>query len=123
MDKNFVMQQKEKLLQLKERLEKELSSFAKKDVNLKDNWKTQFPSFNESETGGAQLEVAQDEVEEYANKLPVEHALEIKLKNVNIALEKIDKGTYGICEKCHKKIPKERLEVSPEARFCLNCEK
>lgn len=123
MNKQFIEQQRKKLLKIKEELEKELSGFATKDKELQHNWKTQFPSFNGTETGGSRLEVAQDEVEEYANKLPVEHALELKLKNVNLALEKIEKGEYGICEKCKKEIPKERLEACPEARFCVECEK
>jgi len=38
-------------------------------------------------------------------------------------LEKIKKGKYGICEKCGKKIPEERLKAFPEARFCMKCEK
>jgi len=123
MEEEFLKKQKAKLLQMKKDLEKELSVFATKDKELQHNWKTQFPSFNGTETGGSRLEVAQDEVEEYANKLPVEHALELKLKNVNLALEKIEKGEYGICEKCKKEIPKERLEVCPEARLCVECEK
>ena len=37
------------------------------------------------------------------------------------ALEKIDAGTYGICETCGSGIPKARLGVVPEARFCVKC--
>jgi len=38
---------------------------------------------------------------------------------VNIALEKLAKGKYGKCEKCGKEIEKERLEIHPAARFCM----
>jgi len=40
-----------------------------------------------------------------------------------LALEKIEKGRYGNCEKCGKEIDEKRLKISPEARFCLNCKK
>jgi len=49
--------------------------------------------------------------------------LELKLKNVDLALEKIKKGKYGICEKCGKEIEEKRLEVYPEARLCQKCKK
>jgi len=40
-----------------------------------------------------------------------------------LALEKIKKGKYGVCESCGKKISQKRLKISPEARLCLKCRK
>jgi RNA polymerase-binding transcription factor DksA len=37
------------------------------------------------------------------------------------ALERIDEGTYGICEGCGGEIPAARLEIVPEARYCVRC--
>jgi len=121
----------EKLLQeLKKRLEKEktqieeqLERFAKKDEKLKGDWDTRFPKWDGSEVGSAALEKAADEVEEYSTLLPIEHSLELRLKNINLALEKIEKSKYGNCEKCGKKIDEKRLKISPEARSCLKCKK
>ncbi len=48
--------------------------------------------------------------------------LEMKLINVNHAIQKIAKDKYGFCEKCGKSIPVARLEILPEARFCVECE-
>jgi RNA polymerase-binding transcription factor DksA len=45
------------------------------------------------------------------------------LRDINLALEKIKKGNYGICEKCGKEIEIDRLEAIPEARFCKNCKR
>jgi DnaK suppressor protein len=101
-------------------IEKELQQFAKKDEKLKGDWDTKFPKFNGS---SASQEEAADEVEEYVTKLPIEHNLEMRLQDINLALEKIKKGTYGRCEKCGEPIPEERLKVYPEARFCLKCNK
>ena len=120
---------KKLLEKLRQELEKErviiegqLKRFAKKDEKLKGNWDTRFPRWN-SEAGGAGLEEAADEVEEYSTLLPIEYNLELKLKNIDLALEKIKKGGYGTCEKCGKKIAERRLKIYPEARFCLKCRK
>ncbi len=37
------------------------------------------------------------------------------------ALERIDDGTFGSCERCNVRIPAERLDALPFARFCLRC--
>ncbi len=123
MNKGFIKNQEEILLDMKNKLETQLESFAKKDENLDHNWKSDFPKLDKSAIGDANLETAQDEVEEYMNRLSIEHALEIKLKNIAHALERIKNGKYGKCEKCNKKIPLDRLKVCPEARLCLDCEK
>ena len=43
------------------------------------------------------------------------------LYHLDMALEKIDNGTYGKCESCGKEIDKKRLEAVPHARFCYEC--
>jgi len=44
------------------------------------------------------------------------------LSDIKDALNRIDNGTYGICKSCGSEIPEERLNVKPEAIFCLTCE-
>ncbi|MHB1392070.1 MAG: TraR/DksA C4-type zinc finger protein [Clostridia bacterium] len=44
------------------------------------------------------------------------------LSEVQVALNKIEEGRYGICEKCHEEISKDRLEVRPYSRLCIDCE-
>jgi len=39
------------------------------------------------------------------------------------ALERIKEGTYGLCEGCRKRIPKDRLRAIPYARLCVRCKK
>ena len=46
-----------------------------------------------------------------------------KLKNINDALYKIQNGTYGICDSCHKQIDEDRLDILPETNLCSNCSK
>jgi DnaK suppressor protein len=43
------------------------------------------------------------------------------LKEIDLALEKIEERTYGICESCDEHIPIERLKVKPFARYCIVC--
>ena len=121
MKKEFIEQQRIRLEENKKALQKELSLFAEKDEKIKGNWKSAFPDFDSSETGEGKLEIAQDEVEEYLNRLPVEHSMEIKLQNIDLALAKIKKGAYGKCDKCGKEISMDRLDACPEAQFCVDC--
>lgn len=122
MDKKFIKKIKEKLEAKKAAIEQELSTFATKDKQLKDDWDTRYPRFDAS-AGSQHMEEEAGEVGEYVDKLPVEHALETRLRDINLALSKIKAGKYGKCEKCKKPIPLQRLEVVPEARLCLKCQK
>lgn len=116
MEQKFIKQQKEKLQEEKKRLESQLSCFAKKSKKAKGDWRTVYPQFD-----GGNLEEEADEVEEYGNLLAVEQSLELELQNVNLALAKIKKGKYGICERCQKPITQARLKVYPQARYCKKC--
>ena len=120
--KKFVQQQKEKLEKEKEAIREQLKSFATEDPKLKGDWDTRFPKRNGG-VGGSAMEDATDQVEEYVTSLPIEHSLEIKLRDVNLVLEKIEKGKYGTCENCKQKINEKRLKVNPSARFCIKCQK
>ncbi len=44
-----------------------------------------------------------------------------QLAEVECALEKLGKGTYGLCDSCGKPIPLARLEAMPQANLCLDC--
>lgn len=120
MEEKLLQNLKQRLEKKKKELEKILESFAQKDKKLSGDWDTKFPQLN-GELGGSSLEREADEVEEYSILLPIEHVLELKLKNINLALKKIKKGKYGICEKCQKPIELKRIKIVPEAKFCKKC--
>jgi DnaK suppressor protein len=44
--------------------------------------------------------------------------IEAELADVQSALERLDDGSYGLCEQCGAQIDEEILESSPAARFC-----
>ena len=50
------------------------------------------------------------------------NALQERMEEVNAALAKVEKGQYGYCARCGKDIPPARLELVPEAEFCVDCE-
>jgi RNA polymerase-binding transcription factor len=43
------------------------------------------------------------------------------LAEVDRALEKVDEGTYGLCDECGQPISSERLEAIPSATLCVTC--
>lgn len=49
--------------------------------------------------------------------------LEEKIKNIDEALLRMNKNSYGICLRCKKSIPVERLKLLPESAYCVDCEK
>jgi RNA polymerase-binding protein DksA len=58
---------------------------------------------------------------EQARELALRQNLERTLRQVEHALRRFEKGTYGICEECGQQIDPERLDVLPYAALCLNC--
>jgi len=44
-----------------------------------------------------------------------------RLAELDLALERIDAGTFGICEACGNQIPLKRLERMPGASLCISC--
>ncbi|HEX4946915.1 MAG TPA: TraR/DksA C4-type zinc finger protein [Blastocatellia bacterium] len=45
-----------------------------------------------------------------------------RLEQINAALQRIDRGDYGICLKCEKEISAKRLEAEPMALTCIECQ-
>lgn len=45
-----------------------------------------------------------------------------RLREIDIALERMAAGSYGTCEDCGTTISPERLEVFPSATTCINCQ-
>lgn len=47
---------------------------------------------------------------------------EWELTEIAHALQRLDDGSYGRCERCAEPIPTERLEVLPMSRLCTQCQ-
>ena len=45
-----------------------------------------------------------------------------ELRQIDEALERIEKGEYGVCDECGGEIPRKRLEVQPYSLHCVDCQ-
>src|SRR5688572_13772017 len=61
------------------------------------------------------------EAVERLNRVGTARELEAMLRDVDRALGKVEDGTYGICDRCGKLIPEERLEARPWSVLCVEC--
>jgi DnaK suppressor protein len=55
------------------------------------------------------------------NRVGAARELEAMLQDVDRALVKIEEGTYGICDRCGRLIPEERIEARPWSVLCVDC--
>ena len=58
---------------------------------------------------------------ELEKRLALTQHIKERLADMEYALEKLGKGTYGLCDFCGKPIPFARLEAIPQANLCLDC--
>jgi DnaK suppressor protein len=78
----------------------------------------------EIERGSLGNHLAEDgtNVQEQERILAVSADLGVLLTLVDGALQRIDEGTYGICQRCGKPINSERLEAFPYVAYCIECQ-
>jgi RNA polymerase-binding transcription factor DksA len=69
------------------------------------------------------LEEESDESEDFANKVAIKDTLKARLNEIDMALNRIKTGGYGICAKCGKEIEKDILDLVPESELCSECKK
>lgn len=105
---------KSRLNEEKTKLESELKTVASKDPNNPTNWDAVLRN------GGAEADdnVAADAIEDYDENLAITNSLEARYADVVGALERIEKGNYGVCQVCSKEIESDRLEANPAAKTC-----
>ena len=106
---------KNNLLQEKDRLERELKGIDHGNLALSQAETSGERSYEDSpaDTGTITFERERD--------LSLELNVQDMLDRVNIALARIEKGTYGTCANCGKNIPAERLKALPYADLCIDC--
>jgi len=61
------------------------------------------------------------ETAELENRMALEKRIIDQLAGIDNALDKFEKGSYGICESCGKSIDPARLEALPQATLCMSC--
>lgn len=108
---------KKDLLAEKANIEKILGEFTTENPVVKGDYKSHFHTADQSDTLDEKAHSVTDSEQERA----VEQNLELRLREINETLKKIDEDTYGACEKCSVPIDVRRLKVLPVARFCVDC--
>jgi DnaK suppressor protein len=107
-----LVKQRELLVTERKRLSEELAQ-------LSNNASSQEERREGSPFGKREEEAT--ETLELEKRLTLENRTRQSLALVDRAMEKIEQGTYGLCDNCGKPIPPERLEALPQATLCLNC--
>ncbi|NCO79784.1 hypothetical protein CO116_01170 [Candidatus Falkowbacteria bacterium CG_4_9_14_3_um_filter_38_19] len=115
MDKKVIAKIKKNLLARKKQIEEYLHSFTAKDVHEKDEHRTKFPDYGDKSDESVQ------EIGDYSTGLATERVLENTLRDINNALDRIAKRTYGICKYCQQEIGDKRLLARPVANTCMAC--
>ncbi|MEK7108699.1 MAG: TraR/DksA C4-type zinc finger protein [Patescibacteria group bacterium] len=107
------------LIAEQKRLEQELASFASPDQRMRHDWDAAYPK--PTQLAGSLSHSSQEEQadirEEFETELAQEQSLELRLREVTQALERIAAGTFGACAACGRPIPAERLEANPAAAY------
>src|SRR2546421_3785703 len=67
----------------------------------------------------SELEQRRDRLQSALRSSSENASLSLLLTEVDAALERMEDGTYGICEACHDPIEKDRLLADPLVQFCL----
>lgn len=98
---------KEDLLKKKEQILKSLDEFSKSDINEKTGVGDDADTVTEELSRETQYRLSQADRE--------------TLFLIDLALRKIENGTYGICEECGAQIGEKRLEAIPWVRLCIDC--
>lgn len=101
---------KETLIDEKENLERQLLVYTKED-----------PLLSVDRDASYNLEDSISQTEGHDRITATSFELKGRLSDVELALRKMQEGTYGSCEDCREKISSDRLAVFPTARYCLNC--
>jgi len=116
--KEFLEEQKVKLLDEKKQLMEELNRIARYDAE-DDEWRSLSPEYDQGDPEDS-ADATEEAIALGTNEALVRN-LTASIKDVELALKKMDEGKYGYCENCHARIPEDRLRAYPAAQFCLKC--
>lgn len=100
----------------KEALEVQLNRLGRRNPDVAGDWEALPSDFDVDTADDTELG---DKIEEMEEQNAVQNQLENRLVDIVLALEKIEKGTYGICEVSGAEIELTRLEANPAARTCI----
>jgi len=97
-------------------LEAALEAIGRRKPNNPTDWEAEPP---EGEVQPGDDNEQADKIEGYEENAAILKELEIRYNGIRSALERIENGTYGICEVSGENIELERLHANPAARTCV----
>lgn len=106
---------KKKLEVEKKLLEEELEAVGRRNPDNLSDWEA---TPIDRDTSQADENTIADSIEGYEDNLAIVNTLEARYQDLESALDKIEHGTYGLCQVCGEEIEVERLEANPSARTC-----
>ena len=66
---------------------------------------------------------ADDDVEGLDSEIAISQNEELLLEQVEAAFERIEAGTYGVCQQCGRTTDLQRLQAVPYASRCIDCDR
>ncbi|MGL5715659.1 MAG: TraR/DksA C4-type zinc finger protein [Paraclostridium sp.] len=115
--KDMLLKEKSNITQLVSKM-KDNTVFGNTSNHTSEKYTTSELSSYDNHPGDLGTEVFMQEMQ---NSL-TDHE-RMKINDINDALNRIENGSYGICEHCKKNIDEERLDFIPETNLCSCCAK
>lgn len=97
-------------------VEKELKTVGRKNPSNPKDWEAVPPKADKLASDDSDVA---DVIEAYEDNTAILKQLEIRFNEIKKALEKVEAGTFGLCEIDKQPIEIERLEANPAAATCL----
>jgi DnaK suppressor protein len=113
LDKEFVEKQRERLQGLRDELARMVEGL---EEDQQDRAESE-GDMTENDSGDMSQSLFTREMD-----ATVEQTMEKRLESVDRALQKVEEGTYGICDDTGEPIPRGRLEAMPEAVYTVEAQ-
>jgi DnaK suppressor protein len=106
LDQEFIDNQRQRLIDLRGELTRLRDGLDEDEVELEGGG----DDFSETDSGDMSQSIFDREMD-----ASVGEGIERRLREVERALQKVEEGTYGVCDDTGEEIPRGRLEAVPEA--------
>ena len=110
MDKRFVSRMNKELLRLKEEILQNL-------IAENEDFEALVGDLDPKDLA----DIAADDIDRKTLEALSSHDIK-RLRLIDSAVSRIRNERYGVCMRCNKKIPQERLEAIPYALMCIECQ-
>lgn len=103
-----------------------ISEYEKELKREKGELLAKIGKYSEAEDFGDDIDHSEEEANEsesFANRMAIAQTMKGRVNEIDMALNRIRLGTYGVCENCSGEISEEVLKIAPESNLCSRCKK